>query len=184
MALDDAAIGAAVTVLSGARQILVFGLGGSGPVAADAVHKFARLGVPAAAHVDPIMQRMVAVAARRGDVVLAISGTGRTALLVDHVVLASAAGATVVAVTCPGSPLAEAADILLGQEPAEDNDIYTPMGSRLAHLAMIDTLMTGMVLARGPAFVTELARIKATLNETRLSAPPVHPPTKGRTIAA
>lgn len=166
--VDAGAVEAAVRLLAGARQILVFGVGGSGPVALDAVHKLARLDVPTAAHTDPVMQRMAALAARPGDVALAISSTGRTRLVLDAVLLARASGVAVVAITRPGSALAAAADVTLGVEPAEDSDLYTPMGSRLAHLAMIDVLLTGIVLARGPDLVARLARIKAGLNETRL----------------
>jgi RpiR family carbohydrate utilization transcriptional regulator len=166
--IDAAAVGAAVRLLAEARQILVLGVGGSGPVALDAVHKLARLDVPTAAHLDPVMQRMAALAARPGDAVLAISSTGRTQLVIDAVALARGSGAKVVAITCPGSPLAAAADVTLGVEPAEDSDLCTPMASRLAHLTMIDVLLTGIVLARGPDLVARLARIKAGLNETRL----------------
>jgi RpiR family carbohydrate utilization transcriptional regulator len=168
--IDGAAVAAAVRLLAEARQILVFGVGGSGPVALDAVHKLGRLEVPTTAHIDPVMQRMAALAARPGDVVLAVSATGRTRLVLDAVALARGSKAAIVAVTCPGSPLAAAADVALLVEPAEDSDLYTPMGSRLAHLAMIDVLLTGIVLARGPALMARLARIKAGLNETRLPA--------------
>jgi RpiR family carbohydrate utilization transcriptional regulator len=178
--LDGAAVARAVQALAGARQILVFGVGGSGPVASDAVHKFARLGVPSTAHVDPIMQRMVALATSPGDVLLAISGSGRTRLVVENARLAVQAGATVIAVTCPGSPLGAIATIVLGLEPAEDNEVYTPMGSRLAHLAMIDALMTGVVLARGPGFAAQLGRIKSALNETRLPEAARQPPRSAR----
>lgn len=168
--IDGAAVAAAVRWLGEARQILVFGVGGSGPVALDAVHKLGRLEAPTTAHIDPVMQRMAALAARPGDVVLALSATGRTRLVLDAVRLAHGSGAAIVAITCPGSPLAAVADVALLVEPAEDSDLYTPLGSRLAHLAMIDVLLTGIVLARGPELVARLARIKNGLNETRLPA--------------
>jgi RpiR family carbohydrate utilization transcriptional regulator len=175
-ALDPRAIGEAVAALAEARQILFFGLGGSGPVALDAQHKFTRVDVPVSAHTDTIMQRMAASGLGASDVVVAISSTGRTRLLIEAVDLARETGATVLAVTQPGSALAEAASITLGVEPSEDSDLYTPMGSRLAHLAMIDALLTGVILAREPGFVERLRRLKAMLAETRvpdrrLSAP-------------
>ena len=166
--LDAAAIGAAVAALVGARQILLFGLGGSGPVAHDAQHKLVRLEVPTIVHVDPILQRMAAATAGPADVLLAISVSGRTRSLVENVSLARATGATVIALTAPGSPLAAMAAPLLAVEPAEDMERYTPMGSRLAHLALIDVLATGIVLAKGGSAVDRLARLKASLAETRL----------------
>jgi RpiR family carbohydrate utilization transcriptional regulator len=169
-ALDPAAIGAAVAAMRGARQILFFGLGGSGPVALDAQHKFVRLDIPAVAYNDPIMQRMAAMAVRPGDVVLAVSSTGRTRQLVENVELARDGGAVRIGLTRPGSPLARASGIVLGVEPVEDSDLYTPMGSRLVHLAVIDVLLTGVVLGRGPEILAQLARIKQGLNDTRLPA--------------
>ncbi|HET6467559.1 MAG TPA: transcriptional regulator HexR [Geminicoccaceae bacterium] len=167
-ALDPAAIAEAVLALGQARQILFFGLGGSGPVALDAQHKFARIDIPAVAHSDPIMQRIAAIGLGPRDVVVAISSTGRTRLVVDAVRLACGAGACVVAITRPDSALAREATIVLGVEPAEDSDRYTPTGSRLVHLAMIDALLTGVILGREPGFVDRLRRLKEALADTRL----------------
>lgn len=168
--LDAAALERAVGVLAGARQIVVFGLGGSGPVAHDAQHKLARLQIPTVAHIDPILQRMTAVTLTAADALLAISVTGRTLPLIEAVDLAAERGARVIALTAPGSPLAARATVVLGVEPSEDSDVYTPMGSRLAHLALIDVLATGAVLARGSAALTHLAAVKASLAATRLPA--------------
>ncbi|MFO1069488.1 MAG: transcriptional regulator HexR [Geminicoccaceae bacterium] len=165
--LDPVAVGRAVAALAAARQILFIGLGGSGPVALDAQHKFARVNVPAVAHIDPIMQRIAVSGLTAGDVLVAISSTGRTRMLNDNVALAAGTGATVVALTRPGSPLAEAAGIVLGIEPVEDSELYTPMGSRLAHLATIDVLLTGVVFALGPALHDRLRRLKQSLADTR-----------------
>ena len=167
-ALEPAAIEAAVAALGRARQILLMGVGASGPVALDAQHKLARLDIPTVAHLDPIMQRLAALSAKQADVLLAISGSGRTQLVVESARLAREQGATVLALTAPRSPLAAEADILLAVEPAEDSDLNTPMGSRLVHLAMIDVLVTGLVLARGQDFIASLARLKASLGTTRL----------------
>ena len=48
------------------RVLHFFGLGGSGPVALDAQHKFFRFGVPVVAHTDYINQRMIVFNDERG----------------------------------------------------------------------------------------------------------------------
>jgi RpiR family carbohydrate utilization transcriptional regulator len=166
--LDPAAVERAVDILDGARQIVCCGMGGSGAVAMDAHHKFLRLDVPANACCDPVIGRMLAAGMRGEDALLAISNTGRTMAVLGIVDLARAAGARTIAVTAPNSPLALRADVTIGIEPLEDVELYTPMASRLAHLTAIDVLSTGVLLRRGPAFQTHLARIKAGLGETRV----------------
>lgn len=168
--LDPAAIAAAVRELAGARQIVLFGSGGSGSVAADAQHKLARLGVPTVAHADPILQLMAAATLGPEDVLVAISTTGRTRSLIEGVTVARDGGTPIVALTAPGSPLAALAAIVIAVEPAEDSEVYTAMGSRLAHLALIDVMATGAVLARGAHAVGRLARIKTSLAPTRVPA--------------
>jgi len=55
----------------------------------------------------------------------------------------------------------------------EDPDIYAPMVSRLAHLAIIDVLSVGLALALGPALAKRLERSKRTLRDKRLRTPDV-----------
>ena len=70
-------------MLATAKSITFFGLGGSGPVALDAQHKFFRFGIPVVAHIDYINQRMIASMMREDDVLVLISFTGRTAEIVQ-----------------------------------------------------------------------------------------------------
>ncbi len=55
----------------------------------------------------------------------------------------------------------------------EDPDIYAPMVSRLAHLAIIDVLSVGLALTLGPSLPKRLERSKQTLRDKRLRAPNV-----------
>jgi RpiR family carbohydrate utilization transcriptional regulator len=170
--IDAQAVERAVGRLAEARQIVCCGMGGSGSVALDAQHKFMRLAVPTYACSDPLIARMAAAGMQPGDVLLAISNTGRTRDLLDIADLARAAGATTIAVTAPDSPLSRHCDITVGLGPLEDTEIYTPMASRIAHLTAIDALATGVTLRRGPTFQTHLATIKASVTPTRLPASP------------
>ncbi|WP_349263816.1 transcriptional regulator HexR [Oligoflexus sp.] len=165
--LDYEVLGRAIDALAGARKIEFYGLGASASVALDAQHKFFRLNTPVVAYTDVMVQRMSAASAGRGDVIVLISYTGRTIATVESAKLAREAGATVISITMPNSPLAQHSSIVLAVETSEDTDVYTPAISRLVHLTIIDVLATGVTLKRGPDFVEHLKKIKNSLKATR-----------------
>ncbi|MFO1128646.1 MAG: SIS domain-containing protein [Rhodospirillales bacterium] len=166
--LDADAVGRAVDILAGARRIEFFGVGASGVVAMDAQHKFFRLGLPTVAYTDPHMQLMSATTLRPGDAVVAISHTGRTKDILESVITARDAGADVIVITSPDSPLALAASLTLPVAAPEDTDLYTPMMSRLAHLAVIDVLVAGIGMKGGERIAENLIRLKRQLQVKRL----------------
>ena len=166
--LPLASIDAAVEHLAEAKRIYFFGLGSSAAVAQDAEHKFFRFNVPVTTHTDPLMLRMLSAGGGPGDVFFFISYTGRTKTIVEAAELAKKAGATVIALTANGSPLAEVCDCTLGITVAENTDDYLPMTSRIVHLVTLDALVTGVTIKRGDQFVDHLARLKASLRATRI----------------
>jgi RpiR family carbohydrate utilization transcriptional regulator len=166
-ALDMRALEAAVAAVAGAGRLEFFGLGASGAVAADAYHKFFRLVNSCAFYTDAHMQLMSASALVPGDVVVAISHTGRTRELLESLPIARAAGATVVAITDPDSPLAALSSLVLNVRVREDTDTYTPMISRIAHLLVIDTLAVGVARSGGQATAERLHRMKESLHVAR-----------------
>lgn len=166
--LDVTAVERAVEHLTAARKIEFYGLGASGSVAQDAQHKFFRLPVPCVAYSDPHMQTMSAATLGREDVVVAISHTGRTRELLESVEVARRSGATILAVTSTGSPLAALADVAIGVDVPEDTDLYTPMTSRMAHLAVIDVLALGVALRGGRGTAERLRHMKESLVRKRV----------------
>jgi RpiR family carbohydrate utilization transcriptional regulator len=166
--LDPEALDRAIALLANARKIEFYGLGNSGIVAADAQHKFFRLGVPTVAYSDPHIHGMSATLLQPGDVVVAISNTGRTRDLLRSVEYALRAGASVIGITSSGSPLARMSTVALCADVEEDPDVYSPMTSRIAHLAMIDVLAVGVALSRGPQLLPQLERAKQSLRERRV----------------
>lgn len=169
--LDTAQLGRAVQTLAKARRIECYGVGNSGIVALDAQHKLFRFGVPAVSYTDTHTMAMAATVLRRGDAVVAISASGRTTDMLASVEIALESGAEVIAITAGGSPLARLASVALYADVPEDPDIYAPMISRLAHLAIIDVLCVGLALSLGPALVKRLERTKQTLRDKRIQPP-------------
>jgi RpiR family transcriptional regulator, carbohydrate utilization regulator len=166
--LDPLRLEFAVDLLAAARRVEFYGLGSSGIVAADAQHKFFRLGLPSAAYSDAHVHGMAATMLRPGDVVVAISASGRTVDLLSSVALARESGADVIGITALGSPLARECTVALEIVVDEDTDIYTPMTTRLAQLAVVDVLAIGVALRQGPELLTRLQRAKESLRSKRV----------------
>jgi RpiR family transcriptional regulator, carbohydrate utilization regulator len=154
---------AAVAALGAARQIAFAGLGASGHVAADACQKFFRLGIPCTALTDTPDLLQFAAIADASDVLVIISHSGGWAELGRAADLARARGATVVAVTDPNSRLAASAHLLFSCAEIEDASVYTPMSSRLAHLALLDALQVALALSMGETAIDRLRRSKHAL---------------------
>jgi RpiR family carbohydrate utilization transcriptional regulator len=166
--LDAARLGRAVEIITRAGRMEFYGIGNSGIVASDAQHKFFRFGIPSVAYSDPHTQGMAATLLEEGDVVVAISASGRTPELIRACELAREAGAEVIAITASGSPLARIASLVLAADVPEDPDVYAPMTSRIAHLALIDVLSVSVALASGPDLIKRLERTKQTLRDKRI----------------
>lgn len=170
-AVNAEALQKAIDLLAAAQRMEFYGLGNSGITAADAQHKFFRYGTPAVAYADPHVQAMSASVLGPQDVVVAISASGRSAELLDAVDIARRAGASVVAITASGSPLARRATVALLADAQEDAQVYSPMLSRLLHLVLIDVLAVGVALRKGPALIERLQRAKRSVRSRRRDEP-------------
>ncbi|MEZ2352796.1 MurR/RpiR family transcriptional regulator [Caballeronia sp. RCC_10] len=168
--LSSDSVASAIAILADARRIEFYGAGGSGIAALDMQHKFFRLGVPSVAYSDPHTYTTSAALLGAGDVVVAISNTGRTKDILDACKSALNGGAKVIAITHGNSPLARVATVGLFANVDEDTDIFSPMTSRVSHLAIGDILAVGLALARGPALAEKLAEAKDVLEGRRLRA--------------
>ncbi len=150
------------------RRIEFYGAGNSGIVAQDAQHKFFRLGVHTAACSDGHLQVMSASLLGEGDCVVIFSNSGRTRDLMDACDIAHRRGATTIAVTASGSPLAGAAHLHLAADHPEGYDRYSPMVSRLLHLVIVDVLATCVALRIGSDTLQPmLSEVKDNLRSKR-----------------
>lgn len=163
--LSSIPIDAAAAVLLDARQITFIGLGASGHVAADARHKFFRLGTPCNAHTDTPSILQAAAVAGPGDVLVIVSHLGGWPELDRAAATARENGATVIALTNPASRLARIANLVFGWDPHEDTSVYTPMSSRLAQLALLDALYVAFALSLGDVAADKLRRSKEALRQ-------------------
>ena len=161
--LDATCIEEAASALLRAQRIEFYGTGASGIVADDAQNKFFRLGIPCSAYRDPPGMLQSAAISDREYAIIAVSKTGHSEAVVEACKRARLTGATVIAVTSPGSPLAIVADIAILVDIDEDTGIYTPMSSRLAQLAVLDVLQVAYALKLGSKATAKLELAKAAL---------------------
>lgn len=130
-----------------ADRIAIFGLGNSAAIAIDAQHKFLRAGLAAAAYSDNHMQAIAASHLTNNDVAIGISHSGSSIDIVDALKIAKEAGATAISITNFGkSPIDKYSDIVLFTASEEIKYTIFGMNSRIAQLAIIDTLYTYLVM--------------------------------------
>ena len=147
-AIEVEAIENAVTLLGNARRVEFYGFGASAAVATDAQHNFFRLQIAANVYADPHVQAMSAMSLQAGDVVVAISQSGRSRALLDAIALAKTSGAPVIALAPSGSPVAQASDLPIYIDLDPDDGHYTPLPSRLAHMTVLDVLAVGIAASK------------------------------------
>jgi glucokinase len=138
----------AIDLLNGARRIEFYGLGNSNIVAQDAHYKFFRFGIPTIAYGDLYMQAASAALLGKGDVIVAVSKSGRAPELLRVLDVAMQAGAQVIAITSSNTPLAKRATVALETDHIEIRETQLSMISRILHLVMIDILAVGVAIRR------------------------------------
>jgi RpiR family transcriptional regulator, carbohydrate utilization regulator len=170
--LDTRTVGSAITAISGCQRLDIYGQGGgSAAMVEDAKLRFFRLGLPVCAYTDGHQQRMSAATLRPKDTVFAISNSGRTKSVVGAVEIARSFGATTIALTRPGTPLAEASEIVIPMVIPEDANALIPTASRYAHMAVIDTIATGVASEMGSRSRESLRRVRYTLASIGIAIP-------------
>ena len=170
--LDTAKVAAAISILATSRRIDIYGQGGgSAVVAEDAKLRLFRLGIPVSAFIDGHQQRMSAATLRAGDAVLAVSNSGRSKPVIEAVSIARSFGAATIALTRPETPLARAAETVIPITIGESEDILVPTPSRYAHLAVIDTIATGVAARLGAAGREALRRVRYTVASIGIAIP-------------
>lgn len=160
----DLPVAEAVAALKDARQIAFAGLGASGHVATDARQKFFRLGIPCSALTNAPDMLQFAGIAKPGDVLIITSRGAKWPELTRAAELAVSHGATVIALTNRATRLANAATILFHCDDIEDRNLYTPMSSRLAHLALLDALQVVLALEMGAEATKSLEQSREAIS--------------------
>jgi DNA-binding MurR/RpiR family transcriptional regulator len=149
----------AVAAINAAARVEVFGIGSAAPIAEDAAYRLLRIGVDARAAVDSHVQAIAASLCSPKSAVLTISHSGSTIETLAATRLAKEAGATTIVITNFGkSPILEFADVVLNTMARETRFRTEAMTSRIAQLAIVDTLIASLALANYERSVATIER--------------------------
>jgi RpiR family carbohydrate utilization transcriptional regulator len=155
--LSADALKKAVAILRNAQRIEVYGVGSAAPIAQDLSYRLLQLGLPANAVVDSHVQAVSAGMTGPHVATVTVSHSGSTMETVLATRLAREAGARTVGITRLGkSPLAAYCEVLLHTVANETRYRPEAMSSRVAQLAIIDTLVSCCALADAATSIERL----------------------------
>ena len=147
--LKENLLGEAAEKICKAGKIIILGLGNSAAIAIDASHKFMRAGLNAIAYTDNHMQVIAASHLTENDIAIGISHSGSSKDVVEALKIAKEHNATTIAITNSGkSPILKQSDIVLATSSTETQYNILALNSRIAQLAIIDTLYFYIVYNR------------------------------------
>jgi DNA-binding MurR/RpiR family transcriptional regulator len=171
--LDLEVLRQVVHAILGARRVDIYATGGAGIVARELHFKCMQLGITANAFLDSQMQVMSAASVMAQDVGIGISHTGTQRHVSEALALAKSGQATTIAVTSyPGTPVAEAADIVLLTTTLAAAITYDSPTVRTAQLALVDVIYEAMLLISQDRTEEKMARVaKAISDHTTGSSP-------------
>lgn len=166
--LSAPALRRAVAIVRGAARIEVYGIGSSGPIAVDLAYRFLQLGLPAIAQVDSHIQAVSAAMTGAEVAVITVSHSGSTVETLLATRLAKEAGAQTIGITGFGkSPLQRYCDVVLHTVANETRYRPEAMSSRVAQLAIVDTLVSCCALADPEKSVARLQQSAQVIAEKR-----------------
>lgn len=166
--LSTAALTQAIAILKGAQRVEIYGIGSSAPVAQDLSYRLLQLGLTANAVVDSHVQAVSAGMTGPNVATITVSHSGSTVETVLATRLAQEAGARTIGITRLGrSPLAAYCNVLLHTVANETRYRPEAMSSRVAQLAIIDTLVSCCALTDTERSIERLQRSARILSEKR-----------------
>ncbi|BEP93818.1 MurR/RpiR family transcriptional regulator [Acidovorax sp. A79] len=152
--------------LAKARRIDCYSVGAASTFTASELQsRLFRLGLTANAIFDAHQQLVSASTLGPEGVAFVVSHVGRMPYTVEAARFARSQGATVIALTQPGTPLAETADLVLAVSVPQDAVMRVGTEAYLAHLVVIEILMVRLAQQLGPVATRGLQQFKQLLHK-------------------
>lgn len=165
-ALDLDVLEQVVEALLRARRVDIYATGGASIAARELHFKCMQQGINANAFLDSQMQVMSAAALTPEDVGFGISHTGMQRHVAEALKLARTSGANTVALTSYlGTPVAEAADIILYTASLAAAITYDSPSVRTAQLAVVDVMYEVMVMKGQERTRPKMARVARAISD-------------------
>jgi DNA-binding MurR/RpiR family transcriptional regulator len=164
--LDVAALERAAAAIAHAERVDCYSAGATSTfIASDLQARLFRLGVHSNAYFDAHQQLISASTLGTKGVAVAVSHVGRMPTLLEATRFARSQGATVIALTQADTPLAAAADIVLGTSVPEDAVMRVGTEAYIAHLLTIEILTVLVGQSMGPRAAERLRKFRSVLEE-------------------
>lgn len=132
--------------IKSAKQIEIFGSGGSYIIGEDIKHKFLKIGIRCSVICDVDMQAMSASLLTKDDVVIGISHSGATRSIFNCLNIAKENGAFIILLTATTkSPMSKLADIVIPVVSKETLFKSESNAARIAELVIMDAILAILV---------------------------------------
>ncbi len=163
---DVAALERAAAAIADAERVDCYSSGATSTfIANDLQARLFRLGIHSNAYFDAHQQLISACTLDPHGVAIAVSNVGRMPTLLEATHFARSQGATVIALTQLGTPLAKEADIVLGTSVPEDAVMRVGTEAYIAHLLAIEILTVLVGQRLGPKAAERLRQFRSVLAE-------------------
>lgn len=159
----------AIEALASAGTIVLCGAGDAANVALSGFQKFIRVGANVQASADPDVQMISISHLVKGDVIIAISHSGRTKSVIDAIKYSRITGATTICITnYPLSPLAKSSDIVLLTAAFSEHVNGEVMSKRVAELCLVESLFVNVLLLKKDQYINGLIRSNNALKLNKI----------------
>lgn len=157
--LDRAEIIRAARLIADTSRLVFFGMGSSGNFALDAALRFSQISVPAEAYLDSYQILTQAMRMKKGQVAFGISHSGRSALTVRALELASKNGATTIGLSnFMRSPLHKVSDIFFCTIFPASRILTAALSPAAAQMCILDALYL-LTASRSKKWLTQSERL-------------------------
>ncbi|MBY0123329.1 MurR/RpiR family transcriptional regulator [Bacillus sp. S/N-304-OC-R1] len=168
LVLSEEELEKAVTLISNARLIAVYGLGASAIVAQDFKQKLTRINRWCEAAFDGDTQLTISANLTNQDVAFGISYSGQSKDVYESLKVAKENGASIITLTKSGdNPVSSLADAKLNTTSLERNVRSGATSSRIAQLNVIDILFLGVTKSDQERNIRALERTRKAVKASK-----------------
>ncbi|KAA0548421.1 MurR/RpiR family transcriptional regulator [Bacillus sp. BGMRC 2118] len=168
LVLSEEELEKAVSLISNARIVAVYGIGASAVIAQDFKQKLTRINRWCEAALDRDTQVTISANLTKQDVAFGISYSGQTKDVVESLTVAKENGASIITLTKSGdNPISSLADVRLNTTSLERNVRSGATSSRIAQLNVIDILFLGVTRANQTKNIRALERTRKAVEASK-----------------
>ncbi|TCL03213.1 SIS domain-containing protein [Sodalis ligni] len=151
------------------NKIILAGCGGSRSICDDFHHKLLKIGIFSNVYYDSHMQQMSASLMKPGDILFAVSHSGKTADVINMLKTARENGADTVSITNYfNSPVTQVSDYAIISSVKNNPITGENASTRIVHLNILDALFTILANERGQKSQDSLQKTRDSVQSKRI----------------